>query len=383
MTTAKNNADVIVVGGGVVGLTIAMRLQQTGVQVIVLEKGECGREASWAGAGVISAANPHRSDAMYHMHCESIAQYESFCAELVELSGVDIEYERCGSIDMLTTNQAVEMAMSDVRALADQKSPDGLPMVEIVSLEDVREIEPNIARNCLGYMVRRNTAQVRNPRLLEALKSACVALGVDVREGMEVTRFVVEKRRVTGVDCDRYKFRSGHVVLSAGAWSASIGNGTIRDLLSVYPVRGQIILLRCQDRPIRHVINRKNLYLVCRRDGRLLAGATEEHDSGFAKRNTPEGIRWLTLSTVGAVPMLADVQMETMWAGLRPGTPDRRPYIGLVPGFDGLIAATGHFRTGLTLAPITAEIVRDLVTQGKTNRDLRRCAPGRRFDAVG
>ncbi len=389
MSMGGNNADVIVVGGGVVGLAVAFRLQQRGRRVIVLERGRCGREASWAGAGVISAANPHRSDAMYHMHCESIDAYESFCHELTELSGVNTEYERCGSLDMLTTLQAVEMAQSDVRATADQSMPDGQPVMEMIANEDVRGFEPNIARNCLAFALRRKTAQVRNPRLLEALQTAGTNLGADVREGIEVMRFVVEGDRVVGVDGGDphggtiQKFRADHVVLCAGAWSAGIGGGTIQDLFSVYPVRGQIILLNCGGRPIRHVINRRDLYMVCRGDGRLLAGATEEHESGFVKRNTPEGIYWLTLSAAAAVPKLTEMAIETMWAGLRPGTPDRRPYIGLVPGFPGLVAATGHFRTGLTLAPVTADIVCELIDTGSTNRDLRRCAPGRSFGHSG
>ncbi len=383
MTIAGNNSEVIVVGGGVVGLSIAFRVQQTGHRVILLEKNQCGREASWAGAGIISAANPHRSDAMYRLHCQSIAQYESFCAELTDVSGIDTEYERCGSLDMLTTTQAVEMAESDVRVLADVTTADGKPAVEVIATDDIREVEPNIARNCLAFLLRRDTAQVRNPRLLAALRSACIEHGVDIREGSEVTRFAVEHDRVIGVDCGRYKFRAKHVVLCAGAWSTEIGHGKISDLFKVYPVRGQIMLLHCVDRPIRHVINRRKLYLVCRKDGRLLAGATEEHDSGFMKRNTPDGIRWLTLSTAAAVPKLVDYPVETMWAGLRPGTPDRRPYIGPVPGFEGLIAATGHFRTGLTLAPVTADIVCDLIATGSTAHDLRRCKPGRSFDQPG
>jgi glycine oxidase len=371
------SSDVIVVGAGVVGLAVALRLRQAGAKVMLLERGVCGREASWAGAGIVAPANPHRKDSIYRMHCASLDAYPGFCAEVAELSGVDPEFVRCGGLDLLTTEQAVQMAGADARVTEGQTTDDGEPILETLTADEALELEPNVSSDWLGFAHCRRTAQVRNPRFLAATRLACERVGVEIFEGKKVRSVVVKKGRVTGAHCGDDAYSASHVVLCSGAWTSEIGDRRIGELMPIYPVRGQMVLVQTREKPIRRIITKRKNYLVCRQDGHLLIGATEERDSGFDKRTTAKGVNGLIESALAMVPVLAEASVAAMWAGLRPATPDLRPYLGPVPGFSGLIAAAGHFRSGLTLAPVTAEIVRDLVVSGRTKFDLRRCAPGR------
>jgi glycine oxidase len=199
---------------------------------------------------------------------------------------------------------------------------------------------------------------------------------VVIEEGVTVHHLIQEGDRVTGVQSTAGDHHAAHVVLTAGAWSDQLDD-RLAQMMPVYPVRGQIVLLEMPKLPFRHVLDRGKCYLVPRLDGKIVVGATEEHKSGFIKANTADGISGLLNLAVRMVPALKEATMVKTWSGLRPGTPDHWPYIGPVPGFDGLIAATGHFRSGLTLAPATADVVVDWITTGKTDADLSRAKPDR------
>ncbi|NOT00013.1 MAG: glycine oxidase ThiO [Phycisphaerales bacterium] len=371
-------ADAIVIGGGVVGLATALALRQAGLNVVIVERGVCGGEASWAGAGILSPANPHRHDLVQELQTAALDRYPAYCQSLTDATGVDPEYERCGWLDLLTTDQEVRMAQSDVRAAADQQTPDGQPIYEMLTPDEAVALEPNLSRNCLAVLHCRRTGQVRSPRLLQALRIACERADVGIREQTEVAEIELAGQTVAGVrTTDDVRIAAERIVICAGAWSARIGPTTIGQLLPVMPVKGQIVLAQCPARPIQRIINRGKGYLVPRRDGHVIIGATDEPDAGFDKRNTARGINRLIDDAVTMVPSLADAPVVATWAGLRPGSPDGRPYIGPVPEFENLFAATGHFKNGLTLAPITAEIIRDLIVTGQCAFDLSRCAPGR------
>ena len=169
------------------------------------------------------------------------------------------------------------------------------------------------------------------------------------------------------------------MVISAGTWSADIKPAVVGELIPVHPVRGQIVLVRMDKSPFTHIINKRHSYLIPRQDGMILIGTTREPDAGFDKRNTPQATADLTTTAIDMVPCLARASVQAMWAGLRPGTPDMRPYIGPVPGLQGLISATGHYRIGLTFAPVTADIVAELIVSGTCGFDLSRAMPGRKL----
>ncbi|MBI1825217.1 MAG: glycine oxidase ThiO [Planctomycetes bacterium] len=352
----STHPDVIVIGGGVIGLSIARRLSLDGLAVALLERGVCGAEASWAGAGVLTPSNPHRRDAIAELRQKSLALYPQFCNALREESGIDPEYEECGELEIALNDSSLRSLKSDADAGQDALAPDGRPAYQFHDPVAAQHIEPLIAPNILGAMECRLTSQVRNPRLLQTLKAACLQKGVNIYEHTEVAGLLRHGMRVIGVQTHSDKIHAAQTVICAGAWSAQLDDQS-RDALPVYPVRGQIILMRFDRRPFTHVIARGKTYLVPRRDGHVLLGATEEHDSGFNKRTTASGIASLLEKGMKLVPSIRDAAIVATWAGLRPGTPDENPLIGPIPESPGLFAATGHFRSGLILAPITAEII--------------------------
>jgi len=372
----STHPDIIVIGGGVIGLSIAHRLAGDGLRVRLLERGACGREASWAGAGILSPRSPHRLDAIARLTERSMAQYEDFCGRLREASGVDPEYRRCGELTLIFDENDLRIARAEERAVADRAIESGEPPIQVFDAADLPTVEPAATTDALGAMLYREAAQVRNPRLLQALRAACTRSGVDIRQDCGVEAILTEEESVTGVQTTQDEHRCGRVVLCAGAWSSSL-DPRFDSLIPVRPVRGQMVLMRVDSPPFSRVISAGKTYLVPRCDGHILLGATEEPDAGFNKRNTAGGVLSLIASGLRLVPGLSDAAVETTWAGLRPGTPDDKPYLGPVPGFDGLIAATGHFRTGLTLAPVTADIVADLVAGKNYDIDLTPFRPGR------
>ena len=368
--------NVVVIGGGVVGCTTAYRLARAGLTVTVVERGACGREASWAGAGILVPGSEARHDPLAAMRRASVARYPALAAELAERSGIDPQYIICGCLDLITDDNQDVAADREVAAAAGRTIASGEPAIERLTRDQARELEPEITRRIRGALHVREVAQVRNPRLMAALRGACLQLGVRIREHTPVIDLVVEGSRVTGVLTPDGTLSADRVVLAAGAWSGRIGR-RLEGLIKVYPVRGQIVLLEMTPRPFTRVIEHGKCYLVCRVDGRILVGATEEHESGFDKRNTAGGVGNLLELAERFVPTLKNATLIRSWAGLRPGTPDSKPYIGPVPGLEGLIAATGHFRSGLTLAPITADLVTQLITGTTPEFDLTPFLPGR------
>ncbi len=376
MTTTH---DVIVIGGGIIGLSVADRLALSGVSVALLEKGVCGREASWAAAGVLKPGNPNRRGPIQRLQRASLELFPDYCADLQERTGIDSEYDRGGSIELLYDDQRYRMAVSEERAGNEQWTQAEQPVWRMLNPDEARDLEPVVTDDCLGALQCSFSAQVRNPRLLQALRASCSASGVCIQEATTVTELAVDGERVDGVVTDQGKLGASQVVVCAGAWSSQI-DPRLGAGVQTYPVRGQVVLLDVSGvAGIRfsHIVLRKGCYLVPRPDGLVLIGATVEHEAGFDRRCTSAGVNTLMQHALTLVPGLAKAGVVGMWSGFRPGTPDRRPYIGRVPGLEGLIAATGHYRTGLALAPITAEIVADLILTGRTDRDLSLCEPGR------
>jgi glycine oxidase len=372
---------VVVVGGGIIGLSVADRLAREGVAVTVLERGVCGRESSWAAAGVLKPSNPNRRGPMQELQRASLAIFADYCADLRERTGVDAEYRQCGSIELLFDDQRYRMARSEERAGAEQAliTADNQPEWQMLTVVEARELEPCLAEECLGALLCRFSAQARNPRLLRALVKACLNNGVQIREHTAAAGLATSGSRVSGLQPDDGTVAADAVALCAGAWSSQLDR-RLEALTPVHPVRGQVVLLDASDAAgarFEHIVDRKGCYLVPRSDGLVLVGATVEPESGYDRRATAAGVQGLMTSALSLVPGLAEAGVVGVWAGLRPGTPDRRPFLGQVPGVEGLVAATGHYRTGLALAPVTAEVVADLVLRGSTSRDISRCQPGR------
>jgi glycine oxidase len=373
----SRSPDVTIIGGGVVGLTIARSLAHEGLRVALLERGLCGSEASGAGAGIIAPCNPHRTDTISGLHDRSLELYPRLCEGLLNETDVDPEYECCGELSLLYEENVKRIAESDCRAASGRKDANGKEAWVMRSPTEVFEREPlTIGAPIVGALECRVVGQVRSPRLIAGLKLANNRAGVEIVEGCEGKALVMDGTRVTGVATSGATILSEWVVLAGGAWSSQLHPLLARSM-PVHPIRGQIVMLKADHRPCRRVLSAGKKYLVPRRDGHLILGATEEPEAGYSKRNTASGILGILEAVTKMAPGLGDASVVTTWAGLRPGTPDDKPYIGPVVGLDGLVAATGHFRAGLTLAPATAELVAAMITGRPIDLDLSQIQPGR------
>ncbi|MEK6676095.1 MAG: FAD-dependent oxidoreductase, partial [Planctomycetota bacterium] len=299
-----------------------------------------------------------------------------FCTELLAETGIDTEYEQSGELELLFTEQSIPIARADERAGSNLNLDEGRSAYKLLSADEIRDVEPLIGPEILGALECRRTAQVRNPRLVRALAAACKRLGVAIHENAVARGFLRDGDRVLGVETNDRRFHAPYVVLAAGAWSSQL-DPRLQELMPVHPVRGQMVLVKLPRRNIQRIISKGRQYLVPRRDGHVLIGSTEEPEAGFTQRITAKGVSGLLDAALRFVPSLADAPIVATWSGFRPATPDEKPHLGPVPGFDGLIAATGHFRAGVTLAPATAEVIAAMLLGQGYSIDLSCCQPGR------
>lgn len=347
--------DVIVVGGGVIGLSVALEAVQRGLTVRVLEQGAYGKEASWAGAGILPAG-PTRDtgDPLDRLAASTFRLWPPFSAALQEQTGIDNGFRRCGALLFATDPAAGAVAEAEHLQRA------GIEF-EMLTPDALRQIEPAVCWSGRAAPCRiAAVAQIRNPRHLKALLAACHRAGVDLRPGEGVVGFEREQDRTVAVRTVTDRHLAGQFVIAGGAWSSQI-LALCGCSLDVEPVRGQIVLLQAPSPPIRHMLECGSRYLVPRPDGRILVGSTEER-VGFHKANTAAAMHELLQFATGLVPQLADAQFERAWSGLRPHARRGRPYIGRVPAFDNLLVAAGHFRWGLYLSPITARLIGQLLS---------------------
>lgn len=371
---ATKNPDILIIGGGVIGLTIAERLAGQHLAVTLIDKGPIGAEASWASAGIIAPPNIHRSDPMAGAQLESTRFYPEFIADLHDRTGIDPQYIRSGALALLYEDQPYRMALSDVRATEGQNTPEGQPVIEILDPADARKLEPAIAEPPRGARLCRRTAQVRCPRLLQALQKTCTDRNVQIREHCSATALIIEGNRVLGVETHQGPIHAGKTVLCAGAWSSLIP-GLPEGSAPTKPLKGQILQLRTPTPLITRIVERGKKYIVPRKDNVIIIGSTEEPEAEFDKRNTPAGIHQLAEAAIELVPALADAAIESTWSGLRPASPDHLPHIGPIPGLENLIISTAHERAGVTFAPINARITTDLILKNETTTNLTQCNP--------
>jgi len=344
-------ADVIVIGAGIIGLLSAYQLAGAGRQVVLLEAGEAGREASWAGGGIVSPLYPWRySAAVTALAHWSQDFYPGFGERLREQAAVDPEVHETGLywLDLQDEDEALAWAERQGRPL------------RRVAMEQVRAAVPALGEGFSKALFMPGVANVRNPRLLRALREALGRMAnVRVVEHCPATGFVREGRRILGVQTAQGEMRAERVVVAAGAWSGEL-LATLGLELPVKPMKGQMILFKCAEDFLPSMVLAKRRYAIPRRDGHILVGSTLE-DVGFDKTPTEDALESLRATAIELLPALADAQVVKHWAGLRPGSPDGVPYIGQVSGFDGLWLNCGHFRNGLVLAPASCQLLADLM----------------------
>jgi glycine oxidase len=350
--------DVIVVGGGVIGCSIAWRLAQSGLKVTVFERGRVGCEASRAAAGMLSPQGEALGPGPFFEFClRSRTMYRAFAEELTEASGIDVQYKDDGTLFVVIEGEDGE-AKTD---WASWQFEAGLPL-EYVSADDLRRLEPAVTELATRAIFLPEEHQVENRRLMDALEAAMKRADVELIEGADVSALQFERARVTGVVSAGQRFDAGVVIVAAGTWSSQLLEPLGLDV-KVIPARGQMISVRSNPCPIKRVLHSSKVYVVPRNDGRLLIGATVEYE-GFNKSVTAGAINSLLSAAVELIPSIADFAVDEMWCGLRPDTIDHLPIIG-ASGVDNLVLATGHFRNGILLAPITSASVAELINSNR------------------
>jgi glycine oxidase len=364
---------VAIIGAGVVGLGIAWRLAARGVSVSVFDRGAAGQGATHAAAGMLAAcaeAEPGE-EALVALGRDSQARWPAFAEELQQASGIDVELRREGTLVIaLTSDDQARL----FHHLEFQKKLD-LPL-EWISAAETRRREPHLAGKLAGAVFSPQDHQVDNRKLATALGLAARAAGASINEHTPVASISSQGRRVDGVVlADGRKHAADTVVLAAGAWSRGIASSIpdlpARSLPPVRPIKGQMLALRMDPAAplINHVIWGPGIYLVPRRDGRLIAGATVE-EKGFDTTITAGGLLTLLEAAWRAVPAIEELPIDEMWVGHRPGSRDDAPILGPGP-LDGLIYATGHHRNGILLAPVTADAIARLVLDGTLDPAIR------------
>lgn len=342
------NWDVIVVGGGIIGLSISIELKRQGASVLVVERGEPGREASYAAAGMLADTPVELPAALHELARASANRYPEFVHQLQDEAGANVDLRDHGTI-----------FLSDSYRQAGHSLPLPLP-----------ELEPALANPQQPAIFLRERSV--DPRALSAASlKAAKHHGVDVSSGTTVTSVLIERDRVVGVETEKTTYAASSVVNCTGAWSGQLGPVPC----PTRPVKGQMLALVGTHELVRHVIRSPEVYLVPRSDGRILVGSTLE-EAGFDKRTHAETIHRLHQNAITLVPKLAETRILESWAGLRPGTPDALPLLGStsIPGY---FIATGHFRDGILLAPITAYIMARVISGKDPEYDLSAFSPER------
>jgi len=364
---------VVVIGAGIIGLLTALRLKQQGVDVVILEKGKVAQESSWAGAGILCPIQPWLyPDSFTALVNASLALYPELQAELENETGHDIQRIKSGLLipcfaDDKVKHQEAAQVWSD---------KFGWDMQRLTVAQAIVK-EPVLSPDVQEALFWQDVYQVRNPELLSAVLLYLRKAGVGVVEQSEVTQLVEDGQgHVCGVKTVQGQtYDADAVLLAAGSWSAKLAEQS-GFKLPVQPVKGQIVLLKTDPNTLKHIVKHDDAYFVPRRDGRILIGATMEN-VGFERSNTVEALSELLVATQRLVPGLKDAQVEQQWMGFRPGSPDGLPFLGEVPAKKGLWVATGHYRNGVALAPITAKVMADWICGTQPSLNMDAFAPDR------
>ena len=355
MKRIDTKGDVIIVGGGIIGCSIAFYLARQGVSVLLLEQGRVGREASWASAGILTHGNPTSMNPYQKLATLSRSLFGSLVEELCQLTGVDSEYRPIGGLHVFLGEEEAEEAKQHCQ----QAVSSGVE-AEYLDAKDLAALEPTVGQTARGGVRFKQDASIRNPRLVRALALAVQRLGGGILEYSPVVDFEIQLDRVKAAITPQGRVEGNRFVLATGAWSGLVGK-RLGVNLPVYPSKGQMVLLESLPGRLSQVVHAEGRYLVPRLDGKLLVGATVE-SSGFNKSNTPQGVQELLSWALRVAPTLADARFVTSWSGLRPAARPRGPFLGRLPEFENLYVSTAHNRNGILLSPASGLVMSQLVT---------------------
>ncbi len=347
------NSDILIIGAGVIGLMTALECRRAGATVTLLDKSATGKEASWAGGGILSPLYPWReNDAVNALHRWSVRQYPLLASELLDATGIDVELNRCGML----------ISAIDDQQLAENRLLDQKVAFRWVDNNQLAVSHPGLKLAASRTLLLPTIAQIRNPCLLQGLKTILIQQNVTILEQHQVTQFNLTRSgdHIDSVQTSEGRFSADNIVLTAGAWTQQLWSTINADsALPVFPVKGQMLLLKTSAGSIPSIVLQNNQYLVPRNDGHVLIGSTVEH-AGFNKVNTVSARRQLKQFFDQLYPALNHLPVIKHWAGIRPGS-NRSPMICRHANIENLYINSGHFRNGLNLAPASARLVVDLI----------------------
>lgn len=361
-------SDVLVIGGGIIGCGVAAALTTRGASVTLVEPRSVGDGASRASAGMLAPFSEGRHDmALQRLGARSLARYDDFVHALAD-QGWHVPYVRTGSVEIACD----AMAATTLGALADDLGREGIAC-ELFGGPELRILEPAVASDAVAGLKIASHGAVDVPALVSALWRAASARGARLIQAR--AHRVSRSRSAVRVDTGDGTFEASRVVLAAGCWAGQVEIDGVAPV-PVQPVRGQLLVLRTQPATLAHTLWGPGCYLVPWADGTVLVGATVEH-AGFEERATAGGVTQLLQAACALVPPLSGASFVEVRVGLRPGTLDDRPIVGASRQVDGLIYATGHYRNGALLAPLTCDAVADLAAGLPLDPIWESCDPQR------
>ena len=376
---ASETANIVIIGGGVIGLSIARALALNGVSdVMLIERAKLGAEASYAAGGILAPqAEADRADDFFRLACRSRDTYPNFAAALLEETGTDIELDTTGTLYIAITEHDEE----EIEKRYEWQTRAGLT-VEKLTKGEARRLEPCISETIRGGLRFPLDIQVENQKLLLALIAANKKLNVRLVTSTNVQSVRIEHGRVEGVETSRGFVSTRRVVVAAGSWTSFItASDAPLPRVRIEPVRGQMVCFETNPRIARHVLYSPRGYLVPRVDGRLLAGSTSER-AGFEKCVTEKGLHSILSHALEIAPAISRLPVTSTWAGLRPRAEDDLPVLGPCAEIEGLFYATGHYRNGILLAPLTGELIAKAIA-GNVHSDLLSPFAPDRFELAG
>jgi glycine oxidase len=360
------NADLAIIGGGAVGLALADCALREGLSVAVYDRGEPGREASWAGAGMLTARpRPRHKPGLIDYHdlsLYSVQLHSEWAQRLLSETGIDVGYRVSGALEVILPQHNTPEDQRDQESLLAGAAERGV-RARRIGADEAKRLEPALTGEIAGAIEFPDEAQIRNPRFVRALLASVVAKGGAIHANAEIADVLVSGGKARGLIMkDGREVSTGKVAVCAGAWSAQFPSlvKAAPAVAKVEPVRGQILRYETHPKFATRVLTCDRHYIVPRGDGVVLVGATQER-AGFIKEATAEGRAELEGFAHALVQYFSDLQPIQHWAGLRPGLKGKHPLLGPVLGVEGLYIALGHFRNGLTLAPASAQLVIDSI----------------------
>ncbi len=361
-----STTDVVIVGGGVIGCSIAYSLRKAGVAVTVVDQGEIGAEASSAAAGLLAPLGSLAGPGPFaDLLLASFVLFPQLVPELEEASGIHMEYEQTGALRVVRNPKHV----SNLRKRMKAWQPLGLQMRWLTG-EEARQFEPTLAPDVCAALYAPEESQIKAPQVVKAFARAAANLGATLRSHTRITGIQSQYGRVTALETAQGEtIACQQLVVASGAWSSQWSDW-LHIELAVVPQRGQILSLRQPAPPLRHIIFGEAAYLAPKQDSTVVVGATKE-EVGFDKHLTAGGIAWLLSTASRLIPSLEQSAIEQMWAGLRPKTPDNLPVLGQAPGWENVTLATGHGSVGIMLSAITGQTLAELLVTGVASALIR------------